>query len=209
MSTKTKIFLQKVGNFFTTNIKIALVISLFGGVPGIINIWNWTHEKPKFFFYSASITNGQFLQRPQNGPPFHVQFILLSGALYNNGSKPLFPTNFELFLSYNDGRPDLRLASAPLPDSQFRASLGIPFKVDSGAQRDLLRIFRVNPSDANYGVLFFGVKSESVIFGYNKVKISCIDITGKKYFCNLDLERNVQLIEPFRDVKTGTSIEQY
>ncbi len=86
---------------FVYKFKFALLISLVGGVPGLINIWNWINHKPEFVFHTETISYGDFYGLP-NQTGTHYKFYLISGAIYNSGNEPLFPFTFDIEATYRD-----------------------------------------------------------------------------------------------------------
>ncbi|MDP4285084.1 MAG: hypothetical protein Q8891_11720 [Bacteroidota bacterium] len=84
---RIKIYFKKFKTFIYKHIRFALLISLIGGVPGLINVWNWTHQNPEFVFHTETITYGDFSSIP-NSKIMTGKYYLISGAIYNSGNEP-------------------------------------------------------------------------------------------------------------------------
>lgn len=195
---KLWVYLQK------SNVTFPLIISLVGGVPGVINIWDWANEQPKFQFHAESLTDGEYFR--DGVPPFY--FFLITGAIYNDGKTPLFPATFVLEAEFPD--TTFRIGATVIDSSLFKGkSAGIKMHFDSPSARDLLRVIRVNSADAVYGALLFQIRTINLkqynINTCKSLKITCIDIALKRRTHTIDIERFHDVKGGYASPKTGTT----
>jgi hypothetical protein len=156
-------------------------LSLIGGVPGGINIINWYRDKPEFGFHGLMFFDGLTdAAHPES------KYFMLSGAIYNDGNKPLFPISFKLTIKFKEADSTLVLNSFPMIDSLSVHGEDKNKVIVFKNQADLLKIVRINSNDALYGALFFPAINRQ--YDWNDIesrKLTCIDI--------LNLERTVEL----------------
>lgn len=190
--------------FIVRNKIISLILfSLLGGIPGIINIWDWTHDEPKFNFYAESMSGGVIDSKEWG----RFQYIVIGGAIYNNGNKPFFPTNFKLNLFFHDTL--ISIGAQPLDTARFnrialtKGSVNLKFRNST----DLLQIPRVNPMDASYGILFFPINFFLFqLQGFTRMQLVCRDITLKEWEYELDFKRLTPVSRSYP--RSGVDLQQ-
>jgi hypothetical protein len=192
--------LKKIKDFALKNIKWALLISLVGGVPGLINIYNWSTQSPKFVFATESLLMSPASIKGKSNSTMYS--LILSGGIYNDGSKPLFPNKFLLKIKYIGDFNSTVLNSVPITNFQTTGNV----EYENAKQNDLLKIIRVNPSDVSYGILLFlssvPLRQLSEI---ESMEVICVDILSKERSSKVDFE-NVLSKGGVVSPKTGTYI---
>lgn len=185
---KTKIGKWKA--YIKNNKVLTLVlVSLLGGIPGIINIHDWATDKPEFLFHIQGHSNAI-----DNGPVGTMRkYYFIYGAIYNPGKQPLFPTNFHLKVKLNNGQ--IVEAFAMMIDDKSRSAINKtqgPAAVRlSETTVDLMQTTRVNAKDAQYGVLLFPFGYTDNDFSTPKsFTITCTDITQKGFTQTIILDNN-------------------
>lgn len=178
-------FKNKVYPLLTKNVKFALLISLIGGIPGLINIWNWAHQSPTFVLHVEDLADGW---ATMNNHRF--RFYLIAGAIYNGGTEPLFPQYFDLKIELED--TTLTIRSLPIKDTSLIGTNTYDnSKTNLGnvSKNDLTKLIKISPMDANFGIIFFPFPyMEGHDFnGFKSVKISCTDILGTTRTYTLDV----------------------
>ena len=77
-----------------TSTILTLIIALFGGLPGIIQLINFIFNKINFKFILEGINTGT--RKPDN-----QTMVLITGTVINNSETPLIPNSFDLLESMN------------------------------------------------------------------------------------------------------------
>jgi len=169
----------------------------------MINIWNWTHQEPKFTFYTEAISEGSF------DFAHKYRILILSGAIYNDGSKPLFPIAFNLNAKYDSFDNEIIFKSVAIPnDSILNQMKGL--KMNFNTSSDLMRVTRINPSDANYGILLFVFETNNLtsfpaVQNMEQLEMTCLDIVGRKRTIKIDLDRLMKTTDArYTFPKSGT-----
>ena len=182
---------------FLLKFKAAILISLVGGIPGIINIYNWAYQSPGFVFHTETITDGGFYTSDSSKTNrVRMMYYLVSGAIYNSGKEPLFPYIFELEAVFED--TVIVCKSLAIDSSKT--------DIKKIYNSDLMRVIRVNPSDAAFGTIFFPINvTQKNIKPSNmkSLKITCMDILLKKRSYKIDLGIFVTPNGNFYYPKTG------
>lgn len=89
---------------------IALLVAIFGGVPGIFVITNYFYtNRVVFGFNPEGIVGGSFQQKK-------MQYIMLLGTVTNEGNKPLHPAYFDLKVKIKDKWISLQKWTIPEDD---------------------------------------------------------------------------------------------
>lgn len=156
---------------------LTTLIALFGGCPGY-NEWK---AKPEFIFvreFTMHSSWSQILPRPMAGTS-----ILVTGAVYNKGKAPFFPSLWELHL-YIEDKPLIIKASTI--DKDFPKMIQDERVIEMGDihLKDFKKLTRVNPLDANYGALLFLIEEPATFFEQYpdlKFKIVCYDLARDEY----------------------------
>lgn len=180
---------------------ITIIISICGGIPGIINIIKWSRERPLFRYVQDVITYGGFLQ---NGVPY--DFIMLNGAIHNNGEKPLFPASFILQITFHD--KELKLKSMPLVQEVFSQGTKGLIKLKSENPKDLLSVIKLEPKESIYGTLIFPYpKGMFIREDIHILTIICIDINKIEMTSSLELADQISSTS-YYNPKYGLTINE-
>lgn len=193
--------IKKATSWLWANVKWAIVIGLFGGIPGIITIWNNTFSHSKFAFYALIVTEGKHDS---------TEYWVLSGAIFNKGKQPLFPVMFTLTTTYKNTDQVFTLYSKVLPpDSVLNKDLATRDSFDR--EKDLLKVLRVDPNDAVYGCIYL----ETYVTNIEKyppkseietMKVICTDIKGTKTEYEIPYKNSEVLNGKLEEPKTGTKV---
>jgi hypothetical protein len=201
---KIKLYLQKkVFPLLTKNVKVALLISLMGGIPGLINIWNWAHQSPTFVMHVEDIADGWAERDNQK-----FRFYMVAGAIYNGGTEPLFPQYFDLKIVLED--TILNIRSLSMKDTALIAKNtydGSKTNLGNVSRNDLTKLIKVSPMDANFGIIFFPfpyIQGHN-FSGFKSVKILCTDILGITRTYTLDIRLIDKNIHYYFSPKTGVN----
>jgi hypothetical protein len=190
-------------------ISVTLIISLVGGVPGVINIISWVNDKPKFVFYLESAANGGFTHDDQTNfgtVANEYTFIRIEGAIYNAGNEPLFPVDFRVRVNLDD----TSLVLQPVPAMDFDSALlnkrTKNYTISFIKHNDLLEVEKVNPHDAVYGVLLCVLHKTSLdLKCIRSYDIECVDIMDKHRLYHVGDLRTKSM--PYFSTKTTTTYD--
>jgi hypothetical protein len=151
-----------------------LWISLIGGVPGLINIIDWSKDRPEFGYHTSFLANG-YSYYNVHGVMYPLKFIFLNGAVYNNGKEPLFPASFRIKVFFKKADSTLTLESYAVPDSMLKGDKKVHFE----NLVDMMKIVRINANDATFGCLYFPAGDNNFdLDDVKSVQLTCEDIMG-------------------------------
>jgi hypothetical protein len=179
-------------------IPVTIIVSIFGGGPGLISIIQFFTNKPGFEFHPKNVAKGTFYNQ-FNLP---MNYLLVTGAIYNPGERPLFPFDFALEATYK-GRV-VYLKPLALVDTIAQKAIYKNHVSFIKEPFELLKTARVNAHDIVYGTLCF-VTSYG---GYEKVDadkivLKCMGIDKKLYSVTFPDPSGIGLTY---DPKTGTGL---
>lgn len=164
-----------------------IFISLLGGIPGLINVYDWLTEIPDFSYHLISFSNGE-----TTPPSPKAKFYLLSGAMYNPGELPLFPVHFVLEIEFEDGTKK-SIEAIGINDTllkKLNTPVGEGIPISTGATNDLMQTVRLKEKDAQYGILFFPLPHTSQDLSNPKqFTLTCINIDHEGFASKIDLSK--------------------
>ncbi|HEY4506806.1 MAG TPA: hypothetical protein VJH71_01410 [Candidatus Paceibacterota bacterium] len=164
-----------------TSTILTLIIALFGGLPGIIQLINFIFNKINFKFILEGINTGT--RKPDN-----QTMVLITGTVINNSETPLIPNSFDLKVKSKIFGPVYKWTSLQrtiIPDNPIFESNEQTISYTDINNKDLQksdkRIDRSNPLRGH--MMFFTKDFTPDFFRGNPVdlKIICNDVNGKKY----------------------------
>lgn len=156
-------------------IVISLVISVFGFIRDLQNIY----ASPEFKHVPIVTIHSQIKYGYTN-----YYTMLINGAVYNPGEKPLFPMQYSIEIKGFDTLISIP-SSAITPEFLKTIEDKTINNLNGIIEKDLRKVYRINPDDAVYGVLLFFIKDYlSGDFEDEKIKyrIVALDIDNKKYY---------------------------
>ena len=169
----------------------ALVIALFGGIPGAIGIKNSLFNEPKFIYNLDDTIIGT----GKNDDNSNSGFIILFGSITNSGNKTLIPRDYVLEVNSNGKWVPFQHALVYKYIVDIKTNCRI--NLDPARQHDLQRSTEtILPGAIVYGTLQFTfdpAKFKSFNTQNVKFKLTCIDVFGKKYTSEFitDLSSNI------------------
>lgn len=194
--------IDKSKSWLKKNTKFSLFIALFGGGPGIVTIYQWWNSDPEFFFFTEAVA---FDKTPENIP-----FIVLGGAIYNDGRSPLFPVWFKIEVKFDNVPHAFTLKCAFMPPDSILNKSANADKAKYDSEKDLMKSKIVASKDANYGQLYFLLdpKEPHRPNQYSKVeeiKVYCFDIKNKIRISKVDFTYLKQGLHGIYLPKSGIS----
>jgi hypothetical protein len=184
---------------------IALVVALFGGVPGLLSIWSYYLESPKFVANLSSIVVG--VPDDQSGnPDSSSSGLFMLVTVSNDGKKPLSPMTFDCFVRHD--RQWLQLERILVPKDFRVQGENRDFRGEDLAAKDLQRYTgSIAYGEAVDGCLCFIARRldrdalDRIVHTPNSLKLVCEDVSRRKYERILTLD--------LTETKTGTAFPRH
>ena len=162
-------------------IVIGIIITLFGGIPGICSTIDYFNKGPKFHYYSTSMVAG-------NSEPGKKQIIFIFGTIFNDGKSPLLVNGFELNMSVNGKNYSCTPYRIPEKLNLLGDSNILDYK--DAAKKDFVLIKTINPLVPITGDLLFSTDApgQEIIKPHHvHYTLTCIDLSGNRYDSEFDM----------------------
>jgi hypothetical protein len=184
---------------------IALIVAIFGGVPGIFAITNYFYTNRVIFrFLVEAIVSGEFVTNNTE----NRTFLMLVGAATNKGNKPLNPARFDLKVRIKDKWIPFERTIIP-PDDMFNQSKDNirNFEIKDAAKNDLQEWSRpITLEEPARGNLLFTSRELNIesIRDRNDItfQLTCRDVYEDEYIFTTTYG-------PFTDVNTPKKMLKY
>lgn len=157
----------------------ALLVALFGGVPGVLSIINQRKNRQIFTFHEKSVLFGTVV-----GEEVESASIFIIGTASNKGKEPLTPDGFGLRVKYKGTWIPFQ---ARLIFKGFNLeSTDYDFEVDAFYEDDLQKFSGIiSTAEPVRGFLWFTsseISQKELLEDKSlKFQITCFDIYGKKH----------------------------
>jgi len=164
---------------------LSLVISLFGGIPGIIAWIQFSKNKPKLSFQLVHMLIGETDRNSTNRTS-----VFLSGTLTNKGEMVLSPSIFEARVFF-DGKWK-KLERALIPDgveflsNESTIDVGNPSTMD--LQKYAQKISSMQPVEGHF-LFFTDIPRNEFIEKSTSLEITCIDVANNEFVCTVDINK--------------------
>jgi len=176
----------------------SLVVALTGGVPGILAAIQHFRRQARFRFTVAGFMGGEIVDQVAN---VTAAMIVLSGAIANEGDRPLSPSAFRLWVRLR--RRWVEFASRPIPPDVTFPSENQDIRFENAASKDLLKVpATIEPGDAAHGHLMFlrdGIDPMEIRRSRPlRMKLQCHDAFGRihKVRLKLPLDTSGEIVHP-------------
>ena len=158
-------------------ILLTLLISLSGGIPGIINLIDYFKRPPNLLFTYHGLPIGDSEDRihPETG-------VTVVGDIINQGKEPFYPRQWKLEFAMKDGSV-LHMMPHVLFKGMHGSGHGTAFKLDSTA-KDFTEVGVIAPGERIYGNISFvtsEMKGDDIYANKTSTTLTCIGQDGKAF----------------------------